>query len=101
MQSLYQLTLYNRLSSLDLRTQDKSIGDVIFYILSQSRQQRAYRDVSKIRVLEIRQHDLKIEVNEDATYWHTGVGKLLANNYGMREFCRPRSSQMFKWVPLT
>ncbi len=90
----YYVSLYNRDEKLDLRSKKREMKEVLDY-LSKSKEQK---DVSKAEIISIEQHSMQIEVEETGKNWHKRFGNILANNFGMREFCHQNdSSRLFKW----
>lgn len=90
----YYVSLHNQSEHLDLRKKKNEIKEVIEY-LSFDRNQR---DIKKVSIISIEKRIIELEVEETDNNWHKRFGKILANNFGMREFCDPNDpSRLFKW----
>jgi hypothetical protein len=96
MQRTYRITLRNQDPTLDLRRWVPAIGDVIGFC------QGRYADSEGVGInresLEIRQHELLMEVEENVRHWHRQFGRRLANEHNMRHLCDPNDqTRMFDW----
>ena len=88
----YSIELYNTDSSLDLRKKEEEMESVLKHI------KKHFIGLILYEIKSIHQHSLIIEVKERDGEWHKTFGKLLANNYNMRVFCKEgQSNMMFKW----
>ncbi|MCD4769882.1 MAG: hypothetical protein K8R35_06930 [Bacteroidales bacterium] len=91
---MYYITLYNKSDKLDLRKKKTAIKEVLEYLVFDKNQ----KDFKSASILTIEKNYLELEVDETDNNWHMRFGKILANNFGMREFCDPcDSSRLFKW----
>lgn len=88
----YSVELYNTDSSLDLRTKEDELTSVLKHI------KKLFIGLILFEIKNIDQHSLIVEVKERDGEWHKNFGKLLANDYNMRVFCKEgQSNMMFKW----
>lgn len=88
----YRFTLRNQNPKLDLRAEQEKIKNVINYIGRGGDTGQKFRPVKQIELSDIKHNSFELEtVVDDEKYveWRRQVGRLLANNYGMREFCDP------------
>ena len=93
----YRFTLRNRNPNLDLRNKEENIKNAIKYISSGGDGGTAFRPVKQIELLgDIKQNSfvLKVVVNDEKyAEWRRQIGRLLANKYGMRDFCDPNDQK--------
>ena len=90
----YYVTLYNQSDHLDLRKKKREIKEVLDYLAFDKNQ----KDVENVNIISVEKLSIEIEVDETDNNWHKRFGKILANNFGMREFCDPfDTSRLFKW----
>lgn len=75
------------------------VKEVIDYIGQHGEDGANFLNVKHIELITISQNYLEIEVDESDSKWHKYVGRILANNHGMRDYCNPNDdSEMFKWI---
>ena len=88
----YFLKLINKNSSLDLIQKTTQINNCLDEILKMGKGLISYT------INKISKNSIVLTVSEEDKWWHQTFGKLLANEYGMREYCSARdSAKMFEW----
>lgn len=98
--SRYSLHLINNDPQLSLIKKVKEIDEVFRFIHNGGSTGRKFRYPEKYSVVEIKQHDIVVEVSESSKKWHPFVGFFLANKFGMRKYCDPKNDRrMFEWMP--
>ncbi len=90
----YDVTLHNQSENLDLRQKKNAIKEVLDYLAFDKNQ----KDIKAVSIISINKENIELEVDEIGNNWHKRFGKILANNFGMREFCDQYDpSRLFKW----
>jgi hypothetical protein len=90
----YAVTLHNQSELLDLRNKKKEIREVLDYLSFGKNE----REIKQLKLISIEKKIIQLEVEETNNNWHKRFGKILANNFGMRNFCDPNDqSRLFKW----
>jgi len=88
----YFLKLINKNSNLDLTKKAGQINNCLAEIVKMGKGLISYT------VNTINKNSIILTVYEEDKWWHQTFGKLLANEYGMREYCSSRdSTKMFDW----
>jgi len=88
----YILKLVNKNKNLDLTKNTTKINDCLEEIL------RMGKGLNSYKVNKISNNIIVLTVEEESKWWHQTFGKLLANEYGMREYCSDKdSTKMFEW----
>jgi len=86
------LKLINKNNNLDLTKNTTKINDCLEEIL------RMGKGLNSYKVNKISTNIIVLTVEEESKWWHQTFGKLLANEYGMREYCSDKdSTKMFEW----
>lgn len=86
------LKLINKNNNLDLTQKSIQINNCLVEILNMGKGLISYN------INKISKDIIIITVEEKNKWWHQTFGKLLANDYGMREYCSERdSAKMFDW----
>ena len=88
----YVLKLINKNKNLDLTQKSTEINNCLNEILNKR------KGLNSFKLNKISKDCIILTVKEEDKWWHQTFGKLLANDYGMREFCSDRdSAKMFDW----
>lgn len=88
----YYLKLINKKSNLDLIKKTTQINNCLDEIIKMGKGLISYT------INKISKNNIILTVEEVDKWWHQTFGKLLANDYGMRDYCSARdSAKMFKW----
>ena len=88
----YNVKLYNLSEKLDLRKKKKDMEWVINNLVDRR------KDIDSARITIVEKYYFEIEVEESSKNWHKLFGKILANNFGMREYCDSNDpSRLFYW----
>lgn len=88
----YFLKLINNDTNLDLIQKTTQINNCLVEITNMR------KGLTNFKVNNIHKNSLELIVDEKDKWWHQTFGKLLANEYGMRQFCSQwESSKMFIW----
>ena len=94
----YTVKLINKNEKLDLTTRIQAVNAVRRHVLSGGYSGKAFSDVSAIRVIDVQKQSIELEVSESGKRWHTALGKRLANDHNMRDFCSESNpNRMFEW----
>lgn len=97
----YRVSLLNTNPNLDLRTHKNNIKLVINNINSGGITGNKYSGVNNINIISINKTTIVLDCIEYDKIWHMHLGKELAYNYGMRNFCVQNSKNnqdiMFQW----
>ena len=94
----YTITLLNKSSNLDLTHKRLAIEQVFQHILNGGVTKRSFKDLHYYKNLHIHKGNIEVNVREAGNSWHPWVGRILANDHGMREYCYgTNKSRMFKW----
>jgi hypothetical protein len=94
----YALQLINPASNLDLTKKKSDIHSVFSLIRDGGGSGRSFKDLDKYEIVQIQRDHIVIDVSESGDAWHPHVGKFLANDHDMREYCDPKNRErMFKW----
>lgn len=87
----YDLWLYNKSKSLNLKNKEKAIQDVL----------KDLENLGKVTIHEFIVYKDRISldiVEENSKQWHQDFGKILANEYDMRRYCDPKDeTRLFSW----
>ncbi len=88
----YYLKLINKNSNLDLTKKTDQINNCLNEIGKMGKGLISYT------INKISKNSIILTVEEEDKWWHQTFGKLLANDYGMRDYCSERdSAKMFEW----
>jgi len=88
----YYLKLINKNPKLDLIQKTTQINNCLVEIIKMGKGLISYT------INKISKNSIVLTVEEEDKWWHQTFGKLLANVYGMREYCSVRdSAKMFEW----
>jgi hypothetical protein len=94
----YTLTLYNKDQNLNLTQKRPDIEQVFRHIHDGGEAKHSFKDLHRYRISQILKDHIEVDVEESGTSWHRWVGRILANDYGMREFCHGEDKRhMFRW----
>lgn len=94
----YTLTLINKDPNLDLTQRRLDIDQVFRHIHNGGKAGHSFKDLHDYRDLQVRKDNIEVDVREAGNSWHRWVGRILANDHGMRQYCHGRSKRhMFKW----
>lgn len=94
----YTITLINKSPNLDLTQKHLAIEQVLQHIEKGGKAGNSFKDLRRCQILQIHRDRIEVEVWESSNSWHPWVGRILANEHGMREYCHGRNkSHMFKW----
>ena len=86
------LKLINKNNNLDLTQKSTQINNCLDEILNKR------KGLISFNINKISNDFIILTVEEKDKWWHQTFGKLLANDYGMREYCSDRNSaKMFDW----
>ena len=86
------LKLINKNNNLDLTQKSTQINNCLDEILNKR------KGLISFNINKISNDFVILTVEEKDKWWHQTFGKLLANDYGMREYCSDRNSaKMFDW----
>lgn len=86
------LKLINKNNNLDLTQKSTQINNCLDEILNKR------KGLISFNTNKISNDFIILTVEEKDKWWHQTFGKLLANDYGMREYCSDRNSaKMFDW----
>jgi hypothetical protein len=97
----YTLTLYNKSPHLDLTQKRPEIKEVLEFIDNGGKTGRSFKDLHHYEISQILKDHIEVNVEESGTSWHPWVGRILANEHGMRKFCHGKNkNHMFKWKEL-
>lgn len=92
----YHLTLYNRSMISKLKAKE----NVLKLVLKNFVNDKSIPDVTSAKIKDINDSGIIMEVDESGDSWHKKFGKMLANEYLMREYCDQNNpSRLFKWKP--
>lgn len=88
----YILKLINKNKNLDLTQKTTEINDCLEEII------RMGKGLISFKINKISKNSIILTVEEEDKWWHQTFGKLLANDFGMRDYCSERdSTKMFGW----
>ena len=94
----YTLTLINNSHNLDLTQKSLDIQQVFRYIHNGGAPGHSFKDFHHYQALQIRRGHIEVDVRESGKSWHRWVGRILANDRGVREYCHGQSKErMFEW----
>ncbi|WP_026884281.1 hypothetical protein [Clostridium akagii] len=97
----HNLSLLNVDPNLDLMKKYKEINGAITMIANGGVNGDAYNDVETIVIRKIAKRSIQLDCKESDKFWHRKLGRELAKNYGMMEFCfedfKSRKDLMFEW----
>jgi hypothetical protein len=97
----YNITLINKSPNLDLTQKCQDIKEVFRYINNGGQTKHRFGSLVRYKKLQIRKSNIDVDVEESSKSsksWHPWVGRILANNYGMRSYCHGKNKhRMFKW----
>jgi hypothetical protein len=94
----YTITLINKSPNHDLTKKRLAIEQVFQYILNGGVTKHSFKDLHHCQDLHIHKDNIEVNVHEAGNSWHPWVGRILANDHGMREYCHgTNKSRMFKW----
>jgi hypothetical protein len=94
----YTLTLMNKSCNLDLTQKRLDIEQVFQCIDDGGKSKHSFKDLHRYQALQIRKDHIEVKVHESGKSWHAWVGRILANDHGMREYCHGNNKDsMFKW----
>ncbi|MCJ7674580.1 MAG: hypothetical protein MUO33_05445 [Sedimentisphaerales bacterium] len=94
----YTLTLINKDRNLDLTQKCLDIEQVFRDIDNGGVTGHSFKDLDRYEALQIRKEHIEVDVQESGTSWHRWVGRILANEHGMREYCHGENKdRMFQW----
>jgi len=94
----YTLTLINKNPNLDLTQRRSDINQVFQHIDDGGKAGHSFKDLRDYQNLQVHKGDVEVDVRESGNSWHPWVGRILANDYGMRAYCqRKNENHMFKW----
>lgn len=95
----YILKLISRDSNLDLTRKKNDIHSVFRSIRDGGHSGQSFQDLDEYKIVQIQRDHIVIDVSESGDAWHPHVGKFLANDHDMREYCDPKNRErMFKWM---
>ena len=98
--TMYSLHLINPDPELNLIRKRRDIKGVFQLIQNGGLTGRKFRGLQKCNVVEIKQRDIVVEASESSKSWHRFVGRFLAKDSEMRNYCDPKNSRrMFEWMP--
>jgi len=96
--ALYTLTLMNKDPNLDLTQKRLDIKQVLQHIEKGGKAGNSFKDLRCCQSLQIHKDSIEVEVQESGNSWHRWVGRILANEHGMRKYCHGWNKRhMFKW----
>ena len=94
----YTITLINKNHSLDLTQKRQEIEEVFELLDNGGKTGNSFEDLHRCQTLQIQRDSIEAQVEESGKSWHRWVGRILANDYGLREYCHGRNKRhMFKW----
>ena len=94
----YTITLINKSPNLDLTQEHFAIEQVFQHIHNGGKTGNSFKDLHQYEILQIRKSSIEVDVEESDKSWHRWVGRILANDHGMREYCHGMNKRhMFKW----
>ena len=94
----YTITLINKSPNLDLTQKQLDIKKVFQHIEDGGATKRSFKNLHHCQVLQIRRSNIDVAVEESTKSWHPWVGRILANDHGMRGYCHGTNmARMFKW----
>jgi hypothetical protein len=94
----YTLSLINKSPNLDLIQKRLAIDQVFQHIRNGGVTKRSFKDLQHYQPPQIRKDSIEVDVEEFAKSWHPWVGRILANDHGMRGYCHgTNKDRMFKW----
>jgi len=94
----YTITLINKNPNLDLTRKQLDIKQVFQHIEDGGATKRSFKSMHRCLDLKIRKSNIDVAVEESTKSWHPWVGRILANDHGMRGFCHGTNmARMFKW----
>ncbi len=98
----YNLSLLNVDPKLDLILRSAEIKETITRIASGCVKGYAYNDVESIVIRKVTKRNIQLECKESDKIWHRKLGRELAQNSDMRQFCYKDSKNneelMFEWI---
>jgi hypothetical protein len=94
----YTITLISKSPNLDLTEKSQDIKKVFRDIDNGGKTGHSFKDLHYYQDLHIHKDNIEVDVREAGNSWHPWVGRILANDHGMRGYCHgTNKDRMFKW----